>query len=355
MRILSAIFLIAYGAFAGSTNDLWAKAIFLQVDPGLNNPENPNANDGRHFEAALKSAQTPNEAHTQEAVRHSARTRAPIYVTYGDFCFGPDEARNTRALRYYIAAATRDPDCIEAWYRISLNALAAESLRDKALMHCMRLQPGNALHFYSVAIHMWEKGDMKGALDCIQKGNAHRVRMMKPVVPDDFEYRVPMAAYFCYLGIEGREVSREFLASLATGFKAADLQFIRKARAMVADLAADGDSVTLEACARMGHGLVLNAERDVIFTSVGFGIAQHVAPALSAHYAATEKEKEALELKTMIDAYPIYMERLAPALLGFEDLPTKASRLQEMTSVVAHGRGTTAVAEACLRENGLID
>jgi hypothetical protein len=339
--------------FAGETEDLWAKAIFLQVDPALNKGVDANARDGRHFEAALRSTQTPHEGHTQARRRASERARAPIYVTYGDFCFGDDQERNTRALRYYIAAATRDPDCIEAWYRIALNALSADSLRDDALKSCMRLQPGNALHFYTIAIQLWEKGDRQGALDCIQQGNAFRVSMMKPLVPDAFEYDVPMAAYFCYLGIEGKPVTREFLASLSTGFKAADLQFVRKVRAMVADLSAAGEPEYLEACGQLGLGLILNAQRDVIFSSVGFGLVRTVAPGLKAHYAGTEQGEKAAGLKTILDTAPVYMARLQPALLGYEELPTLESRLQNMDMVLVHGRTTTATAEACLRENGV--
>jgi hypothetical protein len=354
MKLLCVLsILLGTTALATETNDLWAKAIFLQVDPALTNEANFNANDGRHFEAALLSAQTPLEGHSQVKLHESERTRAPIYVTYGDFCFGPDLDRNTRALKYYVAAATRDPNCVEAWYRISLNTLAETGLRDKALKSCMRLQPNNALHFYSIAIHFWEKGDLPRALDCIVKGNAHRVSMMRPVVPDAFTFEVPMAGYFCFLGVEGQTVTREFLASLATGFQAADLQFIRSARAMVAELTADGDAASLEACAQMGLGLILNAQRDVIFSSVGFGFVRTVSTGLEAHYAASDQAEKAAALKTVLDAAPAYMERMQPVLSGYDELPTPASRLQNMKLVQINGRRTTGVADAILRAHGV--
>jgi hypothetical protein len=340
-------------ALASQTDDLWAKAIFLQADPALTEKADFNANDGRHFEAALRSAHPPLVGHSQEEVRASERRRAPIYVTYGDFCFGPDAARNTRALRYYIAAALRDPDCIEAWYRISLNGVVDTAVRDKALKACMRLQPDNALHFYSIAIHFWEKGDFARALDCIKKGNVHRVSMMLPLVPDSFELEVPMAAYFCYLGIEGQVVTREFLASLATGFQAADLQFIRKSRAMVAELTKSGEAANLEICAQMGLGLILNAERDVVFSSVGFGLVRTVSTGLEAHYAASGQEQKAAALKTVMEAAPAYMERMRPVLMGYEELPTPASRLQNMELVRINGRRTTGVADAFLQAHGV--
>jgi hypothetical protein len=354
MKFLSALSLfVGMAALASPTGDLWARAIFLQVDPALTNEANFNANDGRHFEAALRSAHPPLLGHSQVKVRESERTRAPIYVSYGDFCFGPDLARNTRALHYYVSAATRDPDCIEAWYRISQNTLVSDDFRDKALKACMRLEPNNALHYYNIATHLHAMGNHKGALDCIQKGNDHPLSIMRPLVPDEFELAVPMAGYLCFLGIEGQPVTREFLASLATGFQAADLPLTRKIRAMVADLTATGEPVYLEACGQMGLALILNGQRDVIFSSVGFGIVRELSPALSAHYEKTEQPEKRASIVTILDAQAIYMERLTPVLTGYDDLPTPASRLQNMREVMVHGRRTTGVADACLVANGV--
>ncbi len=272
----------------------------------------------------------------------------------------------SKALRYYLAAAAEDPKLSIAWFRIAMNQQANDKLKQKARSNFVMRNPDNALPHYLEAFDNLDREQLPSALLLLRKGNRKTLHVPRTPIPETFRLAFPKTESYRDAGIAGKPVPPSILRIFALGSDvSASMPLVIRFRNLARQLAKRGSGLAdegrtdeairyLEAVATLGLRLVQNESRDTMLPLVGFAITGLAAKDLRALYEAANQMDKAKRFDDFEKARKTYMSEYSAFLKSSSTLfDSETEGMNTFRKLEDHQKKEQEIVLRLLKKTGL--